>query len=549
MAGAVALALFALAANVLVWQQQLFTAWVLGPLGLGLAAGAVWLALVFRSAAGSALRGRAAGGVNAVASSVVFLGICMVAYAFVETWDVSWDLTREGRRQLSPQTIQVLQSMTKEAQVICFFIDVDDELVLIARDKTLRFLDQCRKYTGLLKVEVLDPHIERARLEALNITHASTQGTVVIKAGTRQRVITLSGGSPRLEERDFTNALINVLRGSEPKVGYLMGHDERDLADEGEQGMSMLKNLLEGEAYQVVPVQIKISLPEVPEDCDLLVINNPRGDLHPQELKALETYLDAGGRLLILLEPWKNVRAGTSGVEHLRPWLESRYGIIVGSDLALNDQQKNKWEAELRADNAAFEGVDQGFMDYRGSFNANHPITKRGGDTMLLQAFRTVRAAEKPPEGVMATELLRTAPGFWAETDVAKLAETGAAKQDPGEQIGPLILAVAAVARGKGVSSGGKPPRDARLVVVGDADFVSNDRLSMAGHLNFVLNAVAWLTEHEELIAIRPTGKEDQPIVLSDRQRRSVAWISTLLTLQLVAAAGLVVFAVRRKNQ
>lgn len=548
--GAIALGLFAVALNVLVWQQQLFSAGVLAPLGLGVVFGLGWVALIVRSAAAkSAVEGHVAGGLNAVLSSVVFLGICIVIYAFTQHWDKAWDLTQEGRRDLSPQTVQVLQSMTGEVQVICFFIAVDDELVLIARDKTLRFLGQCRKYTGLLKVEVLDPDVERARLEALGITHASTQGTVVIRSGPRQRVITLAGGSPRLEERDFTNALINVLRSAESKVGYLQGHEERDLGDQSEQGASMLKNLLEGEAYKVEPVQIKISYPEVPADCDMLLINNPRGDLHPQELSAIETYLDKGGRLMVLLEPWKTVVQGTSGTEHLRPWLESRYGVVVGGDVAINAKQKNMWEVELRADNAPFEGVEKGFMEFRGSYNSAHPITSRADQVMLLQACRTVSAAAKPPEGDIVTELLRTPPDFWAETDVSKLAETGATKKDTEEKGGPLSLAVAVVARGKGAGTDGKPARDARLVVMGDADFVSNGRLSNAGHVNFMLDAVAWLTEREELIAIRPSGKEDQPIVLSDLQRRSVAWISTLFTVQMVAAVGLAVYLVRRKYQ
>src|SRR5690606_19690147 len=119
-----------------------------------------------------------------------------------------------------------LQTLTEEVKVTCFFLDVDDELIRIAREKTLRFLEQCEQYTDLLDVVVLDPQVATAQLQAMNLSHASTQGTVVVGVGSRQRVITLTGGSPRLEEREFTSALINVLRGSKPKVYFLTGHDE-----------------------------------------------------------------------------------------------------------------------------------------------------------------------------------------------------------------------------------------------------------------------------------------------------------------------------------
>jgi len=108
----------ALSLNVLVWAARPFSAPVMIPLALAVAGGVVWLGMTALAAVGAAsFGGRTAGGVNAVVSSVIFLGICIVVYAFIEYWDVSWDLTREGRRQLSPQTVQVLQSMTKEVQV------------------------------------------------------------------------------------------------------------------------------------------------------------------------------------------------------------------------------------------------------------------------------------------------------------------------------------------------------------------------------------------------------------------------------------------------
>ncbi len=548
-AGAVALLCLAVSVNTLVWIQDLLSPWVWLPLGAALALGILWTGVVLWSAlARSSLAGRAAGGLNAMASSAVFLGICIVIYAFFSAWDESWDLTAEGRRELSPQTIQVLQSMTEEVRVVCFFLKVEDQLVLIARDKTMRFLDQCQKYTDLLRVELLDPQIDRARLEALEIgTFASVQGTVVIRAGVRQKVITLSGGSPRIEEREFTNSLINVMRSTEPKVCFLTGHRERDILNEDEKtGASMLGNLLTGESYQAERIAIKIGLPEIPKDCDVLVMNNPQGDLLPEEIRALQEYLDAGGRVLLLIDPWKQVRPGVGGGERLRPWLEERYGIIIGSDITITDQKENIWEAELSPDSAPFADIDEGFMEYRGSFRSDHAVTRTCDQTMLLQVNRTVRLAEELPAGVVGTELLRTTPDFWAESDVAKLAEAGEAKKDEGEEEGPLSLAAAVVARSEGVEPA---RREARIVVVGNSSFASNGGLQVPGHLNFVLNAIAWLCENEDLIAIRPSGKVDLPVFLSPVEQRAVAWVSILFTVQGVAIVGVGVYLWRRKRQ
>ena len=70
--------------------------------------------------------------------------------------------------------------------------------------------------------------------------------------------------------------------------------------------------------------------------------------------------------------------------------------------------------------------------------------------------------------------------------------------------------------------------RDARVVVIGDWDLASNEGIDMASHSNLLLNTIAWLTESEELIAIRATGTEDPPVVLSPGEEKAVAWIAAL---------------------
>jgi len=544
------LLLCVVALNLLVWTQHFFSALVLLPLAAAVLCGLCWLALLlFALVERHSLEERTVGGLNAVFSSVIFLGICIVLYLFLGAWNASWDLTEEGRRDLSDQTVRVLQAMNMEVEVLCFFLQVEEELVAIAQDKTLRFIEQCRRYTPLLKVEVLDPTVDRARLEAMKITHASVQGTIVLRAGERQRVITLTGGSPRLEERDFTNALINVLRTSEPTVYFMTGHHERDIMDEDAQkGASTFGNLLRGESYKTERLAIKISDPEIPADADVIVINYPSADFHPVEIEALDTFVMNGGRLVLLIDPWRAPAGSGSAKEQLRPYFERRFGIHIGSDLVVTDQSNNIWQAELTVDNTPFEGVEEGFMSYRGAYNLLHPITRSFDQSMLLQAMRSVSAAPDAPEGVAAVELLRTPPDFWAESDTEKLLQTGQAKRDEGERKGPIPIAAAAVmSLDKTQNPHGRA--DARVVVVGDSDFASNANIIVPGHVNFLLNTFAWLTESEDLIAIRPTGRDSLPLLLTPLQQRAIAWVAIMFTIQVVLVAGSATYLLRRRHQ
>lgn len=549
--GIFSLLCFAVALNVFVWNQAFFALAVLVPLGLAVLSGALWLllALTANTSYGT-LQGRTVGGMNAVISSLLFLGICVVLYAFAQDWDVSWDLTQEGRRDLAPQTIQVLQSMTPEVEALCFFPSVQDNLIAIARDKTVRFLEECQKYTPLLTVEMLDPQVDNLRLQEQGVTHASQLGTVVLKSGNRKRIIMLSGGSPRLEEREFTNALINVIREAEPKIAFLSGHGERDIdSDDTIIGASEFKTWLQRESYAVEKLTIEMTNPEIPDSVNALVILHPQGDLQPFEIRALDEYLDRGGRLMILLNPWVKVNPGASG-EQLRPWLERRLGAQISQDILLNPAQEDPLMMEITASDKPFEMLDEdNIMEFRGCYHASHPITQGFEQKLPLRIVRSVSIADEIPEGVVVTPLLRTTPAFYAETDVAKLYEAGQASPGPDEEQGVYTVALASEFRTDAELGTSGQKAVARALIMGDVDFTANAYVNNPGNLNFMLNSVAWLTENEDLIAIRPSGKEDAPIYLSDSDKRLIAWFSSLFTVQLVAACGVLVFLLRRKNQ
>ena len=267
-------------------------------------------------------------------------------------------------------------------------------------------------------------------------------------------------------------------------------------------------------------------------------------DLHPVEIEALDAFVNGGGRLLLLMNPWRQVMPG----EQLRPYIEERFGISIGNDIVITDQRANMWQAELTVDNAPFEGMDDGFMEFRGAYNLGHPITRAFDQTMMLQAARSVTAAEEKPEGVHITELLRTTPDFWAETDTERLLQTGQARHDPGERKGPIPLAAAAIMPvDKANSPGGYS--DARVVVIGDADFASNANIIIPGHINFLLNTFAWMSESEDLIAIRPSGREAPPLILTDAQRRNIAWVAIMLTVQATILVGLGVYLIRKRKR
>ena len=98
---------FAYALNLFVLRESMFNQQVLVPMAIGAGLAAVWLLLQLISLSKSG-RGATIHGINTVIGSIAYLGICVVIFAFAKRHDREWDLTREGRRDLAPQTSHVL---------------------------------------------------------------------------------------------------------------------------------------------------------------------------------------------------------------------------------------------------------------------------------------------------------------------------------------------------------------------------------------------------------------------------------------------------------
>lgn len=542
------LALLGLAAglNLLVFERDPFAARVFVPLGAGVLCGALWLALRLTRVVESIERGRTAATLNTVLGSLAFLGICIVLYAFARHGGHSWDLTQEGRKPLADQTVQILRGLEQDVEVYGLFLKTGDRELETTRDKTQRFLERCARLTSRLKLEFFDPQLETLKFERLGIDRVSTRGTVVVRSGARQRVLMLSEVTSRLEERDFVNALINVVRGSQPKLYFLKGHGEADIASpDPKAGLAELRRRLEAEAYLIEECTINPASPQIPADCDILVICGPTRDLQVPEVEAMQNYLDGGGRLLVMIDPWRVVR---SGVENFRPWLEHNYGIVIGSDIIITPSTRPEEVVSVGfTPDFGLLGLDQPDLEIRGSYSERHPITRGFDQNMVFSLARSVTLAPRPPERVVGEVLLHSLPGTWAETNLDLLWEQQKADPDDADLLGPFGVAVAVTAKTDVPLDDTGRTRDARIVVVGDTGFVTNESIAIAGHLNFIMNTVAWLSESEELIAIRPTGREDKPLLLSDREERAIVWLVVLGTLQVIVAAGLLAQSLRRK--
>lgn len=368
-------------------------------------------------------------------------------------------------------------------------------------------------------------------------------------------------------EQVITGAILAMVEASKPRVLFVTGHGEASLAGaRADRSFAAARDMLGRDNFEVEEWS-SVGATEVPAETDLVIVAGPETPFLPHELDALSRYLEGGGRVLMMLDP----AFGTDGrlVDlGLGPWLD-RYGIGMGDDLVLDP-----------AGQMPFFGPETLFV---GDFTP-HPtvqtLAQTGGRALVtLARSLELKGPETRPDGVEASELMRTSDEAWGETDLENL---GAVEKDDADTPGPLAIGVAVsfpvgtdfgplafggaapAASATGVrladaaeepsvptldpeaegdpgadageadditfdtsadESSAEDPPEGRLVVFGDADFSLTGQLGSMHNSTLLLNTLNWLIQREELIDIEARNPEQTKLSLTRSELSSIYWL------------------------
>jgi ABC-type uncharacterized transport system involved in gliding motility auxiliary subunit len=507
----IALALFAL------WRSTVNDAWdgwctlaaVLSAVGL-----TVW-ALGRRALLQREARTRSARfGGQTLASAALLLAALALVNFLAARHNAAFDLTEAGFFTLAPQTRQAVKALKRDVRLLAFF----------PSSRSAQAADLLRRYAELsprLRYELIDPDQEPDTAQKYGVT---AYGTVVVdverapgeKGGPPVRVEAEPGerGGLTLSEEKLTNALLKVARSGPKTVYFLEGHGEGDIHSEQLNGYARVRAALENQAFAVRTLFLARA-PQVPADCSALILAGPGSEPLPDEMTALQRYLEQGGTALLLVDPAPG--AGLESFLH-------RWGVKVGRDLVVDASGAGRTYGAGPA------------MPLVKDYNPQHPITR---DFRLMTFFPLARSLtpEENPGDADAVPLAQTGPQSFAEP------YTGGGRRprfDPArDKRGPISLAVA-------VSRAAANGKEARLVAIGSSNFVSNAFFDRAGNGDLFLNAVNWLAEEEALIAIRPRPRQDHRVQLTEQQARGIFWLTVVGMPAAALAAGAFVFWRRR---
>lgn len=487
-------------------------AYAILPLLAGLIISAISLTLSYREKRTEGFRRSARYGFHTGVSILFLAAILIFVQTIIGRHGAAIDTTANRRHSLAPQSIDILDDLTNEVTLTCFFKSTAPEK-LLAED----LLTEYARLNPLVRYRFIDPDTDPATARRYGIER---YGTVVVSGAEREETIS------EVTESQITNAILRVSRGTRTVIYVVTGHGEKGLDDTGDKGLSELKAAIEAENYIVRPL-FTMRVERIPADCGILIFAGPAGDIAPAERASIGTYLAAGGDALLLLDPLAELP--------LLGGIAEEYGITVNDDMIVDRF------AKLVAGNYLTPIIN---------IYGDHPITANFRHATSFMQTRSLTVVEDAPDGVTALALATTVPQAYAETNIEKLLEGQSQFEGESDTAGPLHIAAVATRTGPGGGSGTVSGGGAmsRVVVFGDSDFAANKGINLMGNRDLILNTIQWLAAQEDLITIRPRDPLTQPVVISERQGRIVFWLPVIGMPALSLALGLAISVRKRRS-
>ncbi len=322
----------------------------------------------------------------------------------------------------------------------------------------------------------------------------------------------------QVNEANVSSAIQRLLRQGERWLVFLEGHGERHPYREANHDFSLLATQLASKGYTIE----SLNLPQassIPENTDVLILASPKVPLLPGEIEVLRNYIDQGGNLLWLADPEQAIE----GIDLLADQLAIEFlpGIIVDP-------------------NSQLMGLDRADFALLSEY-PRHAIT-RNLESMSL--FPQAQALEyHGGEEWQRENFLRSDSRSWNET--GELRGDIFLGDNDDEISGPLNIGMS-LERSQADADGAVVEQ--RVVIIGDADFLSNRYLGNGSNLEIGSNLLNWLSHDDRLISVSPRPAPDTRLELSPFNQYAIGFTFLLLLPLALLGSGLRIWLSRRKR-
>lgn len=454
------------------------------------------------------------GGSYSIALTVMVLAILIVVNVFVSALPSSvtkYDISSSQLYSITSNTKAVVNNLQQDI-TIYWVVQAEEEDDII--ENLLSKYESLSKHIEVIKKnpDVFPTFTEQYTSESV------PNNSLIVESGERSRYI--SYDDIYLTETDMysyyyttsfdgegaiTSAIDYVVTEELPKLYVLEGHGESELPSE-------FADTIEKENMQVNTLSL-LTVDEIPEDADAILIYSPNSDISEQEAKMLTEYTENGGKLFVSAGPVKD-----ESFTNLNSILE-QYDISVTEGIVVEGDRNYYafgYPYVLMPEMESSEITDSLISENY------YPILP------LSQGLKVSSSAE------LVTELLST-----SEVAFSKIAgfELDTYEKEEGDIDGPFTLAVSIKTSG-----------DGQIIWFAASDFLDDmyNAYSSGANMDLAMNALSSLIGEREAIAIRSKSLNYNYLSISDAQS------SFLKTLMIgvfpLAYLGIGIYVIIRKR-
>lgn len=317
-----------------------------------------------------------------------------------------------------------------------------------------------------------------------------------------------------------------------PKVGFVEGHGERDCVKEGDRDYNKFaqertfRYSLINQGFDFEQLSLDN---EIPAHISILVIADMKTAMPEEQLQHLQQYVARGGNLLIAAEPKRQ--------EAMNP-VTSLFGVQLMNGRLVKPQKE--YQADLIFTKATPQAGK--LADVFGMIQKNNQV-------IIMPSVAGLQYNEAAAKGFTAEPLFTAdSSGVWNELETTDFVDDSVRLNTAaGEVETPLMTT--GVALHRKVNG-----REQKVVILGDADCISNGELSRsrkdipAANFAVIVGSFNWLSDYEAPVDVRRPPFTDNDIHIG-KTGFKVSKYAFAGVLPALMALGYAVVWLRRRRQ
>jgi len=415
---------------------------------------------------------------------VLLFALLVILFGYLSNqFSLTKDVTQANRNTLTQGSIEVLKNMEGSINLTVFATKDDVNNGDTFRQGIINFIARYQRAKSDISIKFISPVEEPKIAQEMGIR---IDGEVIVEYKKRSEHI-----SPPFAEQDLTNLFVRLTRTNEQPILYLDGHGEKNLMGVKNNDLGEFGKQLEKKGFKFSNPDLTV-LSEVPKEGGLLVIASPQVNVSKVESNKILRYLQAGGNIFWLLDD-DNLK----GLENVAKYL----GLNVSKGKVI-DPSSSQFGANENVSFATFYG--------------DHPITNNFMLRTLYNGAHEVSAKGTYENGWKVSKLIEVAGSGWlAGKD--KKEEQKLIFDQAKDKKGPINIGIALNRKFE--------EKGQRVIVIGNAAFLSNSFITTGGNLDLGINMINWLAGDEKLITIQPMPLKDVNVTIpNDSKSVFLAW-------------------------